>query len=335
MKTTQRILIAVLNWGLGHATRTSEIIEKALKQGHEVILVSDGVAGLWLKRKYPKIQFEHLAGYNVMYHRYLTPTLSILLQAYKLSGGIKKEQKKFEKLVEKVQPDLIISDNRYGCYSHKVKSVFMGHQLNIHPFVNWVQKGWLSVFDEIWVPDYDNRMLSGKLSESDWKNVRYIGPLSQFKGIDSINSNKNVVIISGPDPKRKQVLKKWLKWAKRQKAQFDLLSPLAAGVEVPENVIWHYKTTQEDRNRLLSEAKHLICTAGYSSLMDVHVLGKFPLVFPTPGQREQKYLAKHWVEEGIALPFNFRTPFHLQALEEGKDSYPVLPNLVIDDLFDE
>ena len=44
-----RILIAVLNWGMGHASRTLPIIEGALDIGWEVDVASSGDAMIWLK----------------------------------------------------------------------------------------------------------------------------------------------------------------------------------------------------------------------------------------------------------------------------------------------
>ena len=44
MKLKKRILVAPLNWGLGHATRCIPIINALLESGFEPILASDGPA---------------------------------------------------------------------------------------------------------------------------------------------------------------------------------------------------------------------------------------------------------------------------------------------------
>ncbi|MDX1408343.1 MAG: glycosyltransferase, partial [Saprospiraceae bacterium] len=49
-----------------------------------------------------------------------------------------------------------------------------------------------------------------------------------------------------------------------------------------------------DRNgisALLSAAEIVICRPGYSSIMDLAVLGRKAILVPTPGQPEQEYLA--------------------------------------------
>ena len=52
---------------------------------------------------------------------------------------------------------------------------------------------------------------------------------------------------------------------------------------------------------LIVNAKTVICRSGYSTLMDLHVLGyKNLILIPTPGQTEQEYLAKKLKKEKVA-----------------------------------
>ncbi|MBK7410275.1 MAG: hypothetical protein IPJ40_20790 [Saprospirales bacterium] len=67
MKSSKRILIAPLNWGLGHATRSIPIIRELIKQGHEVWLASDGRALDLLKREFPDLPALELPEYDVRY----------------------------------------------------------------------------------------------------------------------------------------------------------------------------------------------------------------------------------------------------------------------------
>ena len=50
----KRILIAPLDWGLGHATRCIPVIRNLQSQGHEVILASAGRALIYLKEYFPE-----------------------------------------------------------------------------------------------------------------------------------------------------------------------------------------------------------------------------------------------------------------------------------------
>ena len=49
--------------------------------------------------------------------------------------------------------------------------------------------------------------------------------------------------------------------------------------------------------QLLSQAQLIVCRSGYSTLMDLHVLGKKALLVPTKGQAEQEYLARHFRDQ--------------------------------------
>ncbi len=42
MPENERILIAPLNWGLGHATRCIPLIRQELIKGNKVVIASDG-----------------------------------------------------------------------------------------------------------------------------------------------------------------------------------------------------------------------------------------------------------------------------------------------------
>ncbi len=126
------MLVAPLNWGLGHATRCVPLIKKAHEQGFRVVLASDGAAGVLLKNEFPQLIYLELPSYNMRY-----PFDSILLNVFfllpKILMAIVSEFFFIKNIVEQYQIDAIIADNRYGVFSRKktVKNIFLGHQLNI------------------------------------------------------------------------------------------------------------------------------------------------------------------------------------------------------------
>ena len=63
----KKILIAPLNWGLGHATRCIPIIKALEENGYEPIIASDGVALALLKKEFPKLISIELPSYNIQY----------------------------------------------------------------------------------------------------------------------------------------------------------------------------------------------------------------------------------------------------------------------------
>ena len=67
MTFKKRILVAPLNWGLGHATRCIPIINALIKCNYEPILASDGIALLLLKKEFPQLEAIELPSYNIKY----------------------------------------------------------------------------------------------------------------------------------------------------------------------------------------------------------------------------------------------------------------------------
>ena len=63
----ENILVAPLNWGLGHATRCIPIIKALEEQGFNPIIASDGVALALLKKEFPHLISVELPGYNISY----------------------------------------------------------------------------------------------------------------------------------------------------------------------------------------------------------------------------------------------------------------------------
>ena len=67
MKLKKRILVAPLNWGLGHATRCIPIINALLEFGFEPIIASDGPALDILKKEFNELKHLELPSYKIKY----------------------------------------------------------------------------------------------------------------------------------------------------------------------------------------------------------------------------------------------------------------------------
>lgn len=67
MHKNKTILVAPLNWGLGHATRCIPIIHLLLQEGFEVLLGSDGNALTLLQQEFPELQSLTLPSYQIEY----------------------------------------------------------------------------------------------------------------------------------------------------------------------------------------------------------------------------------------------------------------------------
>ena len=91
MKAKKRILVAPLDWGIGHATRCIPIINALINHNYEVILAADGRPLHLLSAEFPQLEIIRFEGYNIKYSNYLPMSISMLLQIPKLLWNIKKE----------------------------------------------------------------------------------------------------------------------------------------------------------------------------------------------------------------------------------------------------
>jgi UDP-N-acetylglucosamine:LPS N-acetylglucosamine transferase len=55
---------------------------------------------------------------------------------------------------------------------------------------------------------------------------------------------------------------------------------------------------KKERESVMNRAKLILSRSGYSTIMDLAVLGKKAIFVPTPGQTEQEYLSRYHMEKG-------------------------------------
>lgn len=309
MKRQPHILIAPLNWGLGHAVRCIPIINALLEQGAKVTLASDGDSLHLLKAEYPKLTCLELPAYNINY-KTANMFANIAPQIPKILKAIRLERRLLKPIISKYKIDAIISDNRYGLHSTLVPSVFMTHQLNIlvpNRFVQaWVtrsNKKYISKFDACWVPDFEQEpTLGGKLSAGkDWSNISYLGLLSRMKYEKKEIIYDVIAVLSGPEPQRSIFEQKIIAQAKQLPHKFLIISGKTAQKEqknLADNIEWHSYMTTTNLNKVLLQSRVVIARSGYSSIMDlVQLQCQNVLLVPTPGQTEQEYLAERFFEK--------------------------------------
>ncbi|MGB7841722.1 MAG: glycosyltransferase, partial [Salinimicrobium sp.] len=206
-----KILVAPMNWGLGHATRCIPVIQELQKCGFEPVLASDGAALLLLKKEFPGLQAVELPPYNISYSKKgKNLRWKLLLQMPHILKTIQKEQKVAEELVKSLKLSGIISDNRFGMHSKAVPCVYITHQLHVLSgittfFTSIHHRQYMRKFDELWIPDSagpDN--LSGYLghTKKPLKNAKYTGILSRFQKRDFPKVYDYMILLSGPEPQR-------------------------------------------------------------------------------------------------------------------------------------
>ncbi|HEX6225949.1 MAG TPA: glycosyltransferase [Chryseolinea sp.] len=332
----KKILIAPLDWGLGHATRCIPIIEALLKRGCTVLVAGSGESLQLLRHEFPSLTFFALPPYAPKYSYDDSMVLSMARQIPKFVSVIRKEHLLIESLVERHNIDLVISDNRYGCWSSMVTSVFITHQLNIlmprrlgwiEPVVRNLNQNLIRKFSQCWIPDYSENdlRLSGRLSESDkisLDRITFVGPLSRFQPtVNADNEYDLICVLSGPEPQRSIFEEKVCSQLRISGLRYLVVRGiLQSAAATRENEIGFLST--EDLQRVISKSSVVIARSGYSTIMDLVVLGKKGILVPTPGQTEQEYLADRWKRNGVfySVP---QHEFDLKNVLEMSKSYRV------------
>lgn len=327
IKNSKNILVAPLDWGLGHTTRCIPIIRELLDQGAKVSLASSGRAGTLLQAEFPGLPYVGLPAYKIRY-AFHNMNWNMALQCPKILRTVLAEKFQIKKLVKKQKFDAIISDNRFGCFHPNIKSVFITHQLHIripNPVLRrllaWVNNYAVLQFDECWVPDQNHPdNLAGALSFPPvHPNTQYLGLLSRMRSQNLANRYDFVAILSGPEPQRSKLESMLIS----QLMALPLKSLIIQGktekkekIQISKNLEMISYLKAEGLNQVVASSKYIICRSGYSSIMDLARLGKKALLVPTPGQTEQEYLADQLFQKGICFQQNQAKLNIKEALEK-------------------
>jgi len=312
---------------LGHATRCIPIINALIKANYEPILASDGNALFLLQKEFPLLKNYKLPSYNIKYSKIgKNLKFKLLLSIPSVISAVKKEQKIVGQIIKKENLAGIISDNRFGVYNSNIPSVYITHQLNVLSgkttrITSKTHQKIIKNFNECWVPDFETESnFSGNLGhlETHDFNVKYIGILSRFKYEKSEIVNDLLVLLSGPEPQRTLLEEKLLTELKNFKGKVLFVRGVLDNnlkLTPPNNIkILNYMLSNE-LEKAINQSEIVIARSGYSTIMDLVVLGKKAFFIPTPGQLEQDYLAKNLKEKQIA-PFSNQQEFSLEKLNE-------------------
>lgn len=310
-----KVFICPQHWGLGHVTRTIPVVHYFIEKGFPVILGSSGAGSELLKKEFPDLKLYELPDYGIRYP-FKNMYVNMGLQLLQMHWAIVKEYFSVRKICKQEKIGLIVSDARLGAAQKKIPSVIITHHLHFplrNRFFEWVSDVWMRFFylrfNQIWVPDLEGENnLSGSLSHKFKSSKHYfIGIPSRFKRLECNSGFDYAIILSGPEPQRSQlelILLKQIKelfpakiilvrgtnrkwqWGENfnNYAEFLTILNLVSGAEL---------------NKIMSGSGFIICRSGYTSLLDLSVIGKNALLIPTPGQPEQEYLAEELKRKGI------------------------------------
>jgi uncharacterized protein (TIGR00661 family) len=329
----KKLLVAPLDWGLGHATRCVPVIRDLLNSNCKIWLAGEGAQEKLLREEFPSLPFLPLKGYRIKYAR-ISLTGKLLLQIPSILRSIKEENKWLNDQVAKYGFDAVISDNRYGLYHEKLFSIFITHQLCIKSALgkwseNFLQKWnykFIDRFNECWIPDEEGTdNLAGELSHPAKLPAipaKYIGPLSRFQK-KSINEMKGhlLIILSGPEPQRTILENNIIE----QVVNYPGTATIVRGLPNEKNIIpstntIHFYThlSSEELNNEALKAEFIISRSGYSTVMDIAALQKKSILIPTPGQTEQEYLAEYLMKKQLAFCVKQKDLSLLKNIEDAK-----------------
>jgi uncharacterized protein (TIGR00661 family) len=351
-KTTgkPRVLVAPLDWGLGHATRCIPIISELLKLDCDVWLAGEGAQEKLLKTEFPQLPFLELPGYRIKYSKTKQGLVwKMLRQGPKMRRAISHEHSWLKKMVKKFMFDAVISDNRFGLHHPGIPCIFMTHQLRIKSSAGkWTEKllqkrnyQFINKFRACWVPDH--------AGESNWAGdlshpssmpsvpVHYIGLLSRFENKPA-KEKKNylLVLLSGPEPQRTILEEKIIKGIWNYNGAATIVRGLPGELTlIPSTGMIHFYNhlpTQVLNNEML-EAEYIISRSGYSTVMDIAVLNKKSILVPTPGQTEQEYLGKYLSAKKMAVCVDQEKFSVQESLASVRETEFLLPGNIEHDSF--
>ncbi len=312
-----RVLVAPLDWGLGHTTRCIPLIRELLRQGCEVWLAAEGATAKILQTEFPQLTVLFLTGYHIRYSDSAKGFLwRLIRQIPKINRAITDEHKWLEQQLNLYDFDATISDNRFGLYAKDATCIFITHQLTIKsPLGKWSEQilqrwnyKYINRFSECWVPDLPNgNNIAGQLSHPA-KNpaipVRYTGLLSRFVKKNDYEKKRHIVIIlSGPEPQRRILENKLIDELVYYNGTADVIRGLPSSDMIlpsTNDIRFYNHLPADELNTKIAEAEFVISRTGYSTVMDVIQLQKKSILIPTPGQTEQEYLARYLQQKKIA-----------------------------------
>ncbi len=311
----KKILFAVSSLWLWHATRSLVLIKQKLKEWYSIDIISFWNALNYLKNELEwfDIDFMELQDYPalerwkwMMFYFYL---ISDLITTKKII----KQERNFVKKIEN-KYNKIYSDWRYWVYSKKIDSYLISHQLSfIMP--KWLELFWkfsdmqniayFKNFTKVLIPDFEeeSKSLAWRLSHPSWINKinhEYIWILSDFDKNYNTQDNKKIdflfTITWYLQEHKKSFIDILIKKSKKipWKKIFVLWDTSKKYIkDLWDNITIYSYVDKQEKKHFFQNADIIISRAGYTTIMDLVKLNKKAVLFPTPNQTEQEYLADY------------------------------------------
>ena len=311
-----KVLFAVHDWGLGHATRDLVLIRALLSAGHAVHIVSHGRALHVLRdelggsaaftdlRDIPKPLGRRAAAFYVK--------MSLALPA--VFSTFRRERRFARNLCRTEGIDCIVSDSRFGValpevpsyhLFHSLRQIIPGRPRSLERLVEATQKFILSPARRILIPDQRERGLAGDLCHDvacNWGGrLDYLGIISSLRRRQVEQDVDYFITVSGAEPQRTLFEELVLKQVQGLKGRVVVAlgrPEVQHTVTDDGRVAIHSFMDRAAQEEMLNRAKLVVSRSGYTTLMELAELGRRALLIPTVGQSEQEYLAAYHTRMG-------------------------------------
>jgi hypothetical protein len=314
-----RVLFAVHDWGLGHATRDLPLIRALAGGGHEVTLISAGRA-LQLLRQEMGASCDYIERRDIPKPLSRQPFWFYLRMSLAMPWVLRlwrRDHRYAARLCRERGFQCIISDTRYGICLPDVPSYYVVHSLRqiipgrprrLEKLVECAQIHLLRGARKILVPDYAAGGLAGELCHDvacHWGNgnswLDYIGILSSVARAPVEEDIDCFISVSGAEPQRS--IFEEIVLSQVHDLSGRVVVALGKADEVPQTwdygrITVHSYLNRSQQQEMMNRARMVVTRSGYTTLMELAELGKRALLIPTVGQSEQEYLARYHQRSG-------------------------------------
>ena len=134
----------------------------------------------------------------------------------------------------------------------------------------------------------------------DEEKLHYAGVLSDFEKQKKKKDIDYLISISGPEPQRSILEEKLMSQVSDLKGKVVVTLGKIENIDKynSKNIETYSFLPKEKREEFLNRTKLVVSRSGYSTILDLSVIGAKALMTPTPGQIEQEYLGKYHNKKG-------------------------------------
>ena len=296
-------ILLINGLGLGNSTRCKVIIDWLIKKNYKITIVTSGNGEKFFKNSSNKIILLEQIDYYKSSDNLSVKKL--FLNLFKILKIVKKNSDKINNLIDKLKPNIVISDSVYFIPRrgfNKINSIALNNsnlvvkyffKFKLKPFSIYPQFFFIEIFDYLISRFFYKKIWSPVISMSDFKNFRDINsnlitlpPISRFRknsnGNFSLNVKNICIMLSGSSFKTKVKISH----ENLKKYNYSLINyNFKLGSENYDNHKYFYK--KHDNYEILRNCEIAIINCGYSAISDCINLELPMILIPIKNHAEQ------------------------------------------------